>query len=275
MTGLGRADHENDRGTSTAGRVRRAVHDSWVEAGRHLRIMPRNPEMLLIAVAQPVMFVLLFSVVFGEAIAVPGFDDYHQFLIPGILVQGIVFGSTFTSVGIAEDMQKGFIDRLRTLPISRAAVPIGRTLSDLARSVLTFAATLVVAFLIGFRFSGSVPDVVAATALILGFGYALSWVQAFVGVSVDSVEAASAAGSIWMFPLTFVSSAFVDPGQMPSWLQPVARNNPFTIVIDASRALFNGVPVGSSVWLTIVWSVGIAVVFATLSIRRFGRSTTA
>ena len=258
-----------------AGRVRRALHESWLEAGRHLRIMPRNPELLLVAIVQPVMFVLLFSVVFGEAIAVPGFADYDQFLIPGILVQGIVFGSTFTSIGMAEDMQKGFIDRLRTLPISRAAVPIGRTLSDFARSLLTFAATLVVAFVIGFRFGGSFLDALAASALILGFGYALSWVQAFVGVSVDSVEAASAAGYLWMFPLTFVSSAFVETEQMPSWLQPVSRNNPFTIAIDASRALCNGLPVGSSVWLTLVWSVGIAVVFAALTVLRFGRSTTA
>ena len=252
-----------------------ALGDSWVEATRHLRVMPRNPEVLIFATLQPVMFVLLFVYVFGGAIDVPGFDNYTQFLIPGIFAQTVVFNSAFTSVGIAEDMQKGYIDRLRSLPMSRSAVLIGRTISDLVRNIITFVVMLAVAFAIGFRFEGSLLEAFVATLLLLVFSYGLSWVQALIGQNVSSVEAANSAGFIWMFPLTFVSSAFVDPSQLPGWLQPIAINNPFTIATNACRALYNGLPPGSDLWVALAWSVGFAVVFAALSIRQFSRSTVA
>jgi len=251
------------------------VRDSWVEATRHLRVVPRNPELLIFATIQPVMFVLLFVYVFGGAIEVPGFENYDQFLIPGIFAQSIVFGSAFTSVGIAEDMQKGYIDRLRSLPMSRSAVLIGRTVSDLVRNIITFLVMLVVAFAVGFRFEGTFVEALVATALLLAFSYALSWIQALIGLSVSSVEAANSAGFIWMFPFTFVSSAFVDPSQMPDWLEPIARNNPFTVATNAARALYNGLPVGTDAMVTLGWSVGITAVFAALSIRKFGSSTVA
>ena len=251
------------------------VRDSWTEATRHLRIVPRNVELLIFATIQPVMFVLLFVYVFGGAIQVPGFDNYRQFLIPGIFAQSVVFGSAFTSIGIAEDMQKGYIDRLRSLPMSRSAVLIGRTISDLVRNMITFLVMLVVAFLVDFRFEGTLAEAVFATFLLLLFSYSLSWIQAMIGLSVSSVEAANSAGFIWMFPLTFVSSAFVDPSQMPGWLQPIAEANPFTIVTNASRALYNGLPVGNDAMLTLAWSVGITAVFAWMSIRKFNRSTVA
>ncbi len=251
------------------------LRDSWVEASRHLRIVPRNPELLIFATLQPVMFVLLFVYVFGGAIQVPGFENYNQFLIPGIFAQSIVFGSAFTSVGLAEDMQKGYIDRLRSLPMSRSAVLIGRTFSDLVRNIVTFFVMLVVAFAVGFRFEGTLLEAVYATLLLLCFSYSLSWIQALIGLSVKSVEAANSAGFIWMFPFTFVSSAFVDPSQMPEWLQPIARNNPFTIATNAARALYNGLPVGTDDLVTFAWSVGITGVFATLSIRKFSNSTVA
>ncbi len=229
-----------------------AARDAWVEATRHLRVMPRNPEVLIFATLQPVMFVLLFAYVFGGAIDVPGFeDDYIQFLIPGIFAQTVVFNSAFTSVGIAEDMQKGYIDRLLSLPMSRSAVLVGRTISDFVRNVVTFGVMLLVAFGIGFRFEGSLLGAVAGTGLLFAFSYALSWIQALIGQNVSSVEAANSAGFIWMFPLTFVSSAFVDPSQMPGWLQPFAINNPFTIVTNACRALYNGLPVGSDLWVSL------------------------
>ncbi|MEM9745126.1 MAG: ABC transporter permease [Actinomycetota bacterium] len=250
-----------------------AVRDAWVEASRHLRIVPRNPELLMFATIQPVMFVLLFVYVFGGAIEVPGFSDYQQFLIPGIFAQSIVFGSSFTSVGIAEDLQKGYIDRLRSLPMSRSAVLVGRTLSDLVRNCITFVVMLIVAFLVGFRFEGSLLEALAATGLLLIFSYSFSWIQALIGLSVKSVEAANSAGFIWMFPLTFVSSAFVEPSQMPDWLEPIARNNPFTIVTNACRALYNGLPVGSDAIIAMAWAGGIIAVFAYLSIRRFSEST--
>lgn len=251
------------------------VRDSWTEATRHLRIVPRNIELIIYATIQPVMFVLLFVFVFGGAITVPGYDSYIQFLIPGVFAQTIVFGSSFTSLGIAEDMQKGYIDRLRSLPMARSAVLLGRTFSDLLRNILTFFAGLAVAYAVGFRVMGSLWEAFLATLLLLGFSYSLSWVQALIGLSVNSVEAANSAGFVWMFPLTFVSSAFVDPSQMPTWLQPIARNNPFTIATNACRALYNGLPPGNDVLLTLAWSAGITVVFAFLSIRKFSRSTVA
>lgn len=251
------------------------VRDSWTEAERHLRIVPRNVELLIFATLQPVMFVLLFVYVFGGAIEVPGYSDYKQFLIPGIFAQSVVFGSAYTSIGIAEDMQKGYIDRLRSLPMSRSAVLIGRTVSDLARNVVTFAVMLLVAFLVGFRFEGSLLEATYATFLLLLFSYSLSWIQAWIGLSVTSVEAANSAGFVWMFPVTFVSSAFVDPSQMPGWLQPIAEHNPFTVATNACRALYNGLPVGNDAAITIAWSIGIAAVFAGLSIVKFARSTVA
>ena len=243
--------------------------DAWTEASRHLRIIPRNVELLIFATIQPVMFVLLFVYVFGGSIQVPGFDNYDQFPIPGIFAQTVVFGSAFTGVGIAEDMQKGLIDRLRSLPMAQSAVLVGRTISDLVRNCITFVIMLGVAFLIGFRFEGGIVDAMAAIGLLLFFSYALSWVQALFGLSVKSVEAANSAGFIWMFPLTFVSSAFVDTSTLPSWLQAAADANPFTIVTNAARALFNGLPVGNDIWWSLAWSFGLIVVFGTLAIRKF------
>jgi ABC transporter DrrB family efflux protein len=187
-----------------------------------------------------------------------------------------VFGSAFTSIGLAEDLSKGLVDRLRSLPMSRAAVIVGRTVSDLVRNVITFFVMLAVAYWpIGFRFEGSVVEAVLATLILLLFSYALSWVQALIGLSVSSVEAANSAGFIWMFPMTFVSSAFVDPASMPDWLEPIADANPFTIVTNAARALHNGNPVGNDAVWAIAWSVAIIAIFAGLSIRKFNSSTSA
>jgi ABC-2 type transport system permease protein len=246
------------------------VKDSWTEASRHLRAVPRNPELLIFAAIQPIMFVLLFVYVFGGAIEVPGYSDYKQFLLPGIFAQTVLFGSAFTGVGVAEDLSKGLIERLRSLPMYQSAVLIGRTLSDLVRNIFTFVIMFIVAYLIGFRIEGSFGAAAAATLLLLGFSYAFSWIQALIGLSVKSVEAANSAGFIWMFPLTFVSSAFVDPSTMPSWLQPIANANPFTIVTNATRALYNGRDPGADLWISIAWAVGITVVFAFLSFRKFG-----
>jgi ABC-2 type transport system permease protein/oleandomycin transport system permease protein len=251
------------------------LHDSWTEATRHLRIIPRNIELMLFATVQPIMFVLLFVYVFGGSIAVPGYDTYTQFLIPGIFAQTVVFNSAFTGVGLAEDLQKGLVDRLRSLPMSQSAVLVGRTLSDLVRNLITFSVMLVVAFLVGFRFEGSLLGAIGATLLLLAFSYSLSWIQAVFGLSVKSVEAANSAGFVWMFPLTFVSSAFVDPSTLPSWMEPVAKANPFTIVTNAGRALYNGNPVGDTVWQSVAWSIAITVIFSTIAVRRFKRSTAA
>jgi ABC-2 type transport system permease protein len=245
------------------------LRDSWTEATRHLRALPRNPELLMFATIQPVMFILLFAYVFGGAINPPGWDDYNQYLMPGIFAQTVLFGSTFTGVGIAEDLTKGIVDRLRSLPMYPSAVLIGRTLSDVVRNVITFVVMLVVAFAIGFRFEGTLVEAAAATLLLFVFSYAFSWVQALIGLSVGSVEAANSAGFVWMFPLTFVSSAFVSTETMPSWLQPIADANPFTKLTNATRALYNGISPGNDAWIALAWAVGITVVFAWLATRKF------
>lgn len=245
------------------------LRDSWTEARRHLTVIPRSPELIAFAIAQPIMFTLLFVYVFGGAIDVPGFDEYNQFLLPGIFAQTITFGSAGTSIGLADDLQKGLVDRLRSLPMSQSAVIIGRTLADLCKNLLSFVIMLIIAFAVGFRFEGSLAEALLASLLLLLFAYALSWVHALIGMSVKSVEAANSGGFMWMFPLTFVSSAFVDPSSMPDWLEPVADANPFTKVTNASRALYNGLPVGNLAWQSLAWSIGIIVVFSFLSMRKF------
>jgi ABC-2 type transport system permease protein len=248
------------------------VRDSWTEATRHLRIIPRNSELLIFSTIQPVMFVLLFVYVFGGSIEVPGFASYNQYLLPGIFAQTVVFNSAFTGVGLAEDLSKGLVDRLRSLPMAHAAVLIGRTLSDLVRNVVSFVIMFAVALAVGFRIEGSFLAAVGATALLFFFSYAFSWIQALIGLSVGSVEAANSAGFIWMFPMTFVSSAFVDTNNMPSWLEPIAEANPFTKVTNATRALYNGIDPGTDLWWAIGWAVGITLVFSALSVRKFNRS---
>jgi ABC-2 type transport system permease protein len=249
------------------------IKDSWTEATRHLRSIPRNPELLIFATIQPIMFIVLFVYVFRGSVQVP--IDYVQYVIPGIFAQTVLFNSAFTGVGVADDLSKGMIDRLRSLPMYPSAVLIGRTVSDVVRNVLTFAVMLTVAFLIGFRFEGSFIGAVAATGLMFLFSYAFSWIQALIGLSVGSVEAANSAGFIWMFPLTFVSSAFVDVSRMTSWLRPIARNNPFTVLTNACRALYNGYDAGNDAWLALAWALGITLVFAILTSRKFAQSTSA
>ena len=251
------------------GGARWMLRDWRNEAGRHLRAMPRNLDILIFALMQPIMFVLLFKFVFGGSISVPGYENYDQYLMPGIFAQTVVFNSSFTGVGLAEDMSKGFVDRLRSLPIFQSAVLVGRTLSDFVRNCLTFLVMLAVSFALGFRFEGGVWRGVAATLLLLAFSYSFGWISALIGISVKSVEAANSAGFIWMFPVTFISSAFVSTETMPSWLQPIADANPFTIATNAARALYNGQDPGNDVWLTLAWAVGITAGFSYLALRKF------
>ena len=251
------------------------LRDTWTEAQRHLRIVPRTPDVLVFAIVQPIMFVLLFVYVFGGSISVSGFSDYKQYLLPGIFTQTVVFGSSFTGAGIAEDMQRGLIERLRSLPMSQPAVLIGRTVSDLIRNTMTFAVMLIVGFAVGFRFEGSLPAALAASALLLGFSYAFSWIQALIGLSVSSVETVQSAGFMWMFPVTFVSSAFIDTATLPGPLRWFADVNPFTSATNATRALYNGQPPGGDLWIALAWTAGITLVFSFLSVRRFARANRA
>ena len=248
--------------------VLRELSDMWVLAVRSARRIPRQPDLLLGFTIQPVMFVLLFVYVFGGAISTPGFQ-YVDFLIPGIIVQSMVFGGFVTALGLAEDMKKGLIDRFRSLPMSRSAVLTGRTLADISTNVVQLAVTFAVGLAVGFDFKTSAGRVVAGLALLLLIGYAFSWVFALIGLTASSPEAANAYSFTILFPLTFVSSAFVPVESMPHWLRPVAENNPFTSMVGAARALFLGTPANDDVWLTVAWSVGIAVVAGTLAVWRY------
>jgi ABC transporter DrrB family efflux protein len=250
-----------------------AVSDTLVLAKRSFLRIPRQPDLLVGFTVQPVMFVVLFVYVFGGAIQTPGFD-YVDFLMPGILVQSMAFGGFVTALGLSEDLKKGLIDRFRSLPMTRSAVLTGRTLADVATNVVQLVVMLAVGLAVGFRFSSDAPEVIAGIALLLLVGYAFSWVFAFIGLVASSPEAANAYGFILIFPLTFVSSAFVPVESMPSWLQPFAEHNPITIMVNATRTLFLGTPAGNDVWLAVVWSLALIVVFGALATWRFRRAVT-
>jgi ABC transporter DrrB family efflux protein len=248
-----------------------AASDTLVLAKRSLLRIPRQPDLLIGFTVQPVMFVLLFVYVFGGAIDT-GPLDYVDFLIPGIIVQSMVFGGFVTALGLSEDLKKGLIDRFRSLPMWAPAVVSGRILADVGTNVIQLVVMFVVGIAAGFRFSTDLPEIVAGIALLLLFGYAFSWVFAFIGLTASSPEASNAYGFTILFPVTFVSSAFVPPQTMPGWLQPVAEHNPFTTMVDAARALFVDTPAGNDIWLAVVWAVAITVVFGALSIWRYRRA---
>jgi ABC-2 type transport system permease protein/oleandomycin transport system permease protein len=252
--------------------MRRLVTDTLIIAERNLVRLPRAPDLLLAFTVQPIMFVLLFRYVFGGAIRTPGVS-YVDFLIPGIIVQNIAFGGFVTALGLNEDVHKGLIDRFRSLPMSRAAVLAGRTLSDVVTNALSMVILIVTGVIIGFSFNNDVLHVVAGAALLLCFGYAFSWVFAFVGLLVSSPEAANSAGFIAVFPLTFVSSAFVPVATMPAVLRAFADANPFTLTVNAMRSLWLGQPAGDNVWEALIWIVVIIAVFAPLAVRRYRRAT--
>ncbi len=251
--------------------MRRLVTDTLVLAERNLVRLPRAPELLLAFTVQPIMFVLLFRYVFGGAIKTPGFT-YVDFLIPGIIVQNIAFGGFVTALGLNEDLHKGLIDRFRSLPMARPAVLAGRTLADVVTNALSATILVLTGLLIGFVFHTSVLEALAGFGLLLLFGYAFSWVFAFLGMLVSSPEAANSVGFIVVFPLTFISSAFVPVQSMPEPLQAFAEVNPFTIVVDAMRSLWLGAPAGNNVWGAVVWSLAIIAIFAPLAVRRYRRA---
>ncbi|GAA5008765.1 ABC transporter permease [Kitasatospora paranensis] len=278
--------------TTTGGAIGQAVprqrtglaamaHDSWVVARRNLRRMTRIPEIVVFGLMQPVMFVLLFSYVMGGAIQIPGtsasHDTYIQFLMAGIFAQTVTFAVAGASAGIAEDMTKGLVDRFRSLPMTRSAVLVGRTLADLVQTAFTLLVLALVALLVGWRIHEGLPKALAAFGLLLLLGYAFSWIGALIGLSVRSPEAATSAGLIWLFPLTFISNAFVPVSSMPGWLQPIAYWNPFSATVQACRELFGNQvgptpdswPMQHAVPVSVVWSLVIMAVFSWLSVRKY------
>ncbi len=251
--------------------MRRLVTDTLIIAERNLIRLPRAPDLLLAFTVQPIMFVLLFRYVFGGAIRTPGLS-YVDFLIPGIIVQNIAFGGFVTALGLNEDVHKGLVDRFRSLPMARAAVLAGRTLSDIVTNALSMTVLLITGVIIGFSFNSDVLHVLGGVALLLAFGYAFSWVFAFVGLIVSSPEAANSAGFIAVFPLTFISSAFVPIASMPPVLREFARVNPFTIVVDALRSLWLGTPARNNIWEAVLWILVIIAIFAPLAVSRYRRA---
>ena len=246
-----------------------SASDTFVLAKRNLARIPRQPDLLIAYTIQPVMFVLLFVFVFGGAIQTPGFE-YVDFLMPGIIVQSIAFGGFVTALGLAEDVKKGLIDRFRSLPMSRGAVLLGRTFSDVALNCLSLVVLFAVGFLAGFNFiDASVIDVVAGIVLCLLLGYAFSWIFALVGLYSSSPETANAIGFTLIFPLTFASSVFVPVDSMPDGLRQFAEVNPFTTVSDAMRSLWLGTPAHTDVWMSFVWCAILIAVFAPLAVARY------
>ena len=261
--------------------VLEAFADGAVVAKRNVIKIKRVPEVLVFVLLSPIMFVLLFAYVFGSSIDVPG-GNYREFLIAGIFAQTVMFGATFTGAGLAEDMQKGIIDRFRSLPMSRSAVLVGRTASDIIYNVCSIAIMALTGLLVGWRIRNSLLEAVAGFALLLLFAYAISWVMAWVGLLVPSVEVINNASFIVIMPLTFVSNAFVPTASFNKVLKPVVEWNPVSAVTQASRDLFGntGVGPGSDAWslqhpvaYTLIWVVAIIAVFAPLSVRRYRLTT--
>lgn len=256
--------------------------DTHVVAKRNLIKIVRVPEILVSVLISPIMFVLLFAYVFGGAIDPGDGVPYREFLIPGIFAQTVVFGATFTGAGIADDMQKGIIDRFRSLPMSQSAVLAGRTASDVVYNVLSLVIMALTGLLVGWRVRGSLLDAAAAFALLLAFSYAVSWVMALVGVLVPSVEVINNASFIVIMPLTFVSNAFVPLESFPSVLRTVVEWNPVSTLTQACRELFgNANPAAqvSDAWsmqnpalYTLLCVVVMLLVFAPLATARYRRT---
>ena len=245
-----------------------AIHDALLLAERNLRRLPRNPDLLVGVTFQPIMFVVLFTYVFGGAIVTPGYD-YIDFFLPGIVIQMIAFTGYATSLGISDDLRKGLIDRFRSLPIARSAVIAGRTFSDIAMNVIALATMLAVGFIVGFSFNANAAEIVAGLVLVLLFGYAMSWVYAFIGLISSTPESASALITIIIFPLTFVSSVYVPTQSMPAVLRAIANANPITTIVDALRALWLGAHAGTDIWVGLLWCVAIIAVFSVLATDRY------
>ncbi|MFH8349258.1 ABC transporter permease [Streptomyces sp. NPDC018045] len=258
------------------------MSDSLVLARRNLIRMRRIPEVVLFGLIQPIMFVVLFTYVFGGSIQVGGSlsqQTYREFLMAGIFAQTVTFATAGAGAGIADDMHKGLVDRFRSLPMARGAVLTGRTLADLVQTALTMVVLALVALLIGWRAHENIGKVLAAFALLLLLGYAFSWIGALIGLSVRTPEAATSGGLIWLFPLTFISNAFVDSNKLPTVFRHIAEWNPFSTTVQAARELFGNLPPGfrtpdawpmqHPVLASVLWSLLILVVFRTLAVRKY------
>ena len=255
-----------------AARLRWAVSDTLTMTKRNLLAVTRIPEALFFSAVQPIMFVLLFRYVFGGEINIPG-TTYVNYLMPGIFVQTVAFGAVSTSIGLAEDLQKGLIERFRALPMTRSAVLTGRTTADLIRNVFVVIIMTVVGLLVGFRPTTGALPYIAGVLLILLFAYALSWGFAVIGLSAPNSETAQVMSFPLLFPLTFISSAFVNVHTMPSWLQGFATYQPVSVTVSACRALMIGGATATWVIQSLLWTIGFLIVLIPLASWRYRTRT--
>ncbi len=249
-----------------------AVRDSLAITQRNLITLTRLPQLLVFATIQPIVFVLMFRYVFGGAITIPGVP-YVDYLMPGIFAQTVVFGAVSTAVGLSEDLHKGLIERFRSLPMARSAVLVGRTTADLVRDFFVILLMSAVGFAVGWRVHTNFLSYCAAVVLMLLFGWSLTWIFAMIGLKSRNAEAAQAASFPPLAIFTFASSAFVPVATMPGWLQPFARNQPVSVVVDAVRALTIGGPTLHHVLASLAWSFGIVIVCAPFAVRMYRRAT--
>ncbi|HEX6527265.1 MAG TPA: ABC transporter permease [Streptosporangiaceae bacterium] len=252
--------------------VRSAITDTVVVTGRNLRHFIRQPDLLTFSTIQPVIFVLLFVYVFGGAVgrSLPHGITYVDFLLPGIFVQSVTFRASQTAVGLSEDLERGVVDRFRSMPMARSAVLAGRTVADLVRNIAVIGLMIAVGYLVGFRFHGGVAGAVACIAVVAAFGFALSWIFAFVALTVRGAETAQTAGFVVIFPLVFASSVFVPVSTLPHWLQAFAKISPVTVTANAARSFaLYGTP--ASLGAATAWIGGLLAVFIPLSVWRYRR----
>jgi ABC-2 type transport system permease protein len=264
------------------GGLKKALVDGAVVAKRNLIKIKRVPDLLVFSTISPIMFILLFAYVFGSAISAGPGIGYREFLIPGIFAQTVIFGATITGAGLADDMQKGIIDRFRSLPMSRSAVLVGRTTSDVLNNVLVITIMSITGLIVGWRIRSSVGEAIAGFLLLLAFAYAISWIMALVGLLVPTPEVVNNASFVIIFPLTFIANTFVPTNNFPSGLKAIANWNPVSSVTQASRQLFGNTgtaPLPDSPWslhhpiiYTLIWIVGLLAIFIPLSVRQYKRA---
>jgi ABC-2 type transport system permease protein len=254
-----------------------AVADGRIVAWRNLKRVPRIPELAIFAILQSIMFVLLFAFVFGGAIPLPGGGSYREYLMPGIYIQTLAFASITTAIGMADDMNKGLIDRFRSLPMARSAVLSGRTSADVVYNAGILVVLMLSGLVVGWGVHSSVGEFLVAIALMLAFTFAMAWIGVLLGLMVKTVEVAQQLGFLVIFPLTFLSNAFVPTETLPGVLQPIAEWNPISALVAATRELFgnpnpfpsDSFPGEHALLLSVLWTVGLLVVFAPLAVRRY------
>ena len=265
---------DNRARPSAAQNARWAISDALVITRRNLLVWMRVPAYLVFTVVQPVIFVLLFRYVFGGAIHAPGAGGYVSYLMPGIIGQTAAFATFATAIALAQEAKKGVIDRFRAMPMARSAVLAGRLIADSIRMMIVILVIVGVGYAVGFRFQNGVAGAVGMVLLAEAFGVTVCAVSAFIGLAIKDEESVQAFGLIWLFPLTFVSSAFVPIATMPSWLQDFANNQPVTLVINAMRAMALGgpaFPLNPSLWESVLWLAGVLIVFVPLAVWSYRR----